>query len=574
MLRFLSLLALLTTQGLAGQRYPSPTARYPVHVEVNVRIPMRDGVKLATDLYFPKGVKGRLPAIMIRTPYNRTVRTEAARMFAGQGYVVAVQDVRGKFDSEGQFTVSANDTNDGSDTLDWIAAQPWSTGKIGTYGCSYVGSIQITLAKVRNPHHTAMIPQAAGGAYRYDDVLEGGAVNLADNAPWFLKWGSKVEPAPELPRVDVRQMLLTLPLVEMLERAGAPRTDYQDFVAHVPGDPWWDKFGYVDKRHRFNTPSLQVCSWYDSVASEAFLLADLMRKNAENSNARDNQFLVIAPTTHCAFDSATEMTVVGKRELGDARFDYSNLYLRWYDYWLKGQKNGVLSMPRIQVYVMGRNQWRSENEWPLARTKFTKYFLHSKGGARGRDGDGVLSITAPIEEPADRFLYDPKSPVPSLGSGAQNQAEIERRSDVLVYTTPPLTAGVEITGPLEVILFVGSSARDTDFTARLVDVYPDGTAYNLQEGILRARYREGFNRKVWMKPGETYPLKIDLHVTSNYFPAGHRIRLQISSSNFPRFDRNLNTGGNNYDEIESVVAENLVYHSKSKASYVMLPVVP
>src|SRR5262245_56423649 len=218
MLRIVIPLTLVTMPVFAEPRYPQPAERYPVRIDVNVRVPMRDGVKLATDLYFPEGIEGKLPAIMIRTPYNRKVRTEAARMFAGQGYVVAVQDVRGKFDSEGHFTVAANDTNDGSDTLDWIAAQPWSTGKIGTYGCSYLGSIQIEMAKVRNPHHTAMIPQAAGGAYRYDDVLEGGAINLADNAPWFLKWGSKVEPAPEPLKVDTKQMLLTLPLIEMLRR--------------------------------------------------------------------------------------------------------------------------------------------------------------------------------------------------------------------------------------------------------------------------------------------------------------------------------------------------------------------
>jgi putative CocE/NonD family hydrolase len=534
---------------------------------------MRDGVGLATDLYFPEGAGDRLPAIMIRTPYNRKVRTEVPRMFAGQGYVVAVQDVRGKFDSEGRFTVSANDTNDGSDTLDWIAAQAWSTGKVGTYGCSYLGEDQIELSKLRNPHHTAMIPQAAGGAYRFADLLEGGAVGLSEAAPWFLKWGSKVEPAPETPKVDLAQMFLTLPLVEMVKKAGAAHTDFEDFVSHTPGDPWWDRFGYVDKRHHFNTPALQICSWYDSVVNEAFLLAKLMRQNGESARASDNQFLVIAPTTHCAFDSVTEHTVVGKRELGDAQFDYYNLYLRWYDHWLKGFDNGMASVPKVQIYVMGANKWRSENEWPLARTRFTKYYLHSGGHANSLEGDGVLSTESPRNEVSDQFRYDPKNPMPTVGEGAQDQSEVERRADVLVYSTPPLTAGLELTGTMELLLFVGSSARDTDFTAKLVDVYPNGTAFNLQDGILRARYREGFNKKVWMKPGEVYPLKIDLHATSNYFPAGHRIRLEVSSSNFPRFDRNLNTGGNNYDESEAVVATNVVCHSRDRSSYIVLPVI-
>jgi hypothetical protein len=283
--------------------------------------------------------------------------------------------------------------------------------------------------------------------------------------------------------------------------------------------------------------------------------------------------VVIAPTTHCAFDTATEHTVVGKRELGDAQFDYYNLYLHWYDRWLKGDENALRSVPKVQIYVMGRNQWRSENEWPLARTQFTKYYLHSSGHANGRDGDGQLNTDHPANEPSDQFQYDPMNPAPTVGAGGQDQSSVESRPDVLVYSTPVLKEGVELTGPIELKLFVGSSARDTDFIAKLVDVYPDGAAFNLQDGILRARYREGFNKKVWMKPGELYPLTIDLHSTSNYFPAGHRIRVEVSSSNFPRFDRNLNTGGNNYDEDKPVVATNVISHAKEQASYIVLPVI-
>jgi putative CocE/NonD family hydrolase len=557
----------------AESKFLGPAPRYSVRVEINVRVPMRDGVKLATDLYFPEGAGGKLPTIMIRTPYDRKARNEVPRMFAGQGYIVAVQDVRGKFQSEGTFTVSANDTRDGSDMLDWIAAQSWSTGKIGTYGCSYLGEDQIELSKVRNPHHTAMIPQAAGGAYRFADLMEGGAMGLAEAAPWFLRWGSKVDPAPQAPKVDIDKMFLTLPLIKMLQQAGVPHTDFEDFATHAPGDPWWDRFGYVDKRHHFNTPALQVCSWYDSVVNEAFLLAKLMRDNGESPQARNNQFVVIAPTTHCAFDSATEHTVVGKRDLGNAQFDYYNLYLRWYDRWLRANDKALQSVPKVQIYVMGLNKWRSENEWPLARTQFTKYYLHSRGHANGRDGNGRLSTENPADEPADQFQYDPKNPVPTVGVGGQDQSSVESRPDVLVYSTPPLTQATELTGPIELKLFVGSSARDTDFTAKLVDVYPDGTAFNLQDGIHRARYRAGFDKKVWMNPGEFYPLTIDLHSTSNYFPPGHRIRLEVSSSNFPRFERNLNTGSNNYDETEPVVASNWVHHSKERASYILLPVV-
>ncbi len=555
-------------------RAAAPAPRYGVRVQVNVRVPMRDGVKLATDLYFPEGAVGKVPAILIRTPYNRKNRTSAARMFAGQGYVVAVQDVRGKFDSEGHFTLSANDTGDGSDTLDWIAAQPWSTGKIGTYGCSYLAEDQLELAKVQNPHHTAMIPQAGGGAYRFADLREGGAVGLAEAAPWFLTWGSKIDPNPANPKVDIERMFLTLPLIDMLKKAGGPPTDFDDFVSHEPMDPWWDHVGYVNAKHHFNTPGLQVCSWYDSVVNETFELMNLMRRNGESESARENQFVVIAPSTHCGWESANEHTLVGKREMGDTRFAYDDLYMRWFDHWLKGADNGVTREPKVRIYVMGANRWREENEWPLKRTKFTKYYLHSDGHANTRGGTGVLSVRAPEGEASDHFRYDPENPVPTNSEGAQDQSAVEQRPDVVVYSTAALDKGIELTGPIQAVLYLSSSAKDTDFTAKLVDVYPDGRAFNIQDGILRARYRDGFDHSVWMKPGESYRLLIDLHSTSNYFPAGHRIRLEISSSNFPRFDRNLNTGGRNYDEARPVVAENEIHHAAGRESYILLPVIP
>ncbi len=495
-------------------------------------------------------------------------------MFAGQGYVVAVQDVRGKFDSEGHFTLSANDTPDGSDTLDWIAAQTWSTGKIGTYGCSYLAEDQLELAKARNPHHTAMIPQAGGGAYRFADLREGGAVGLAEAAPWFLAWGSKLSPNPPAPKVDLDRMFLALPLVDMLKKAGGPPTDFEDFVSHEPMDPWWDHIGYVNAKHHFNTPGLQVCSWYDSVVNETFELFNLMRRHGESEIGRENQFVVIAPSTHCGWQSATEHTVVGKRDMGDARFPYDDLYVRWFDHYLKGADNGVTREPKVRIYVMGVNRWRDENEWPLKRTIFTKYYLHSDGHANTRAGTGSLSVRAPESEPSDRFRYDPESPVPTNSQGAQDQSAIEQRPDVLVYSTPVLEKGTELTGPIQAVLYVSSSAKDTDFTAKLVDVYPDGRAFNLQDGILRVRYREGYDHAVWIKPGEPCRLQIDLHSTSNYFPAGHRIRLEISSSNFPRFDRNLNTAGRNYDEARWVVAENQVHHAAGRESYILLPVIP
>jgi hypothetical protein len=276
--------------------------------------------------------------------------------------------------------------------------------------------------------------------------------------------------------------------------------------------------------------------------------------------------------------------MVGERDMGDARFDYYDLYLRWFEHWLKGVENKVTQRPKLLIYVMGRNQWRLENEWPLARTQFTEFYFHSAGRANSRLGDGTLTEVRPAKEQPDYFTYDPATPVPTTGGalgalrgpaeGPANQASIEMRHDVLVYTTPTLSRGIEVTGPLQAVLYVSSSARDTDFTAKLVDVFPDGSAYNLKEGILRARYREGFLRKVWMAPDGVYKVVVDLDATSNYFPPGHRIRVEISSSNFPRFDRNLNTGGNNFDESKWVTARNGIYHSDKFPSHLELPVIP
>jgi putative CocE/NonD family hydrolase len=262
--------------------------------------------------------------------------------------------------------------------------------------------------------------------------------------------------------------------------------------------------------------------------------------------------------------------------VGNAQFDFYNTYVRWFDFWLKGIENGINKMPKLQIYVMGKNQWRGEQEWPLTKTQFTHYYLRSKGRANSQFGDGTLDTVLPDTEPSDTFTYDPKTPVPTVGlpNGGLDQSEVETRADVLVYSTPVLDRGIEVSGPIKAVLYVSSSARDTDFTAKLVDVYPDGVAYNIHEGILRARYREGFGKKVWMKPGQIYQVKIDMQATSNYFAAGHRIRLEISSSNFPRFTRNLNTGGNNYDETEWKVAQNQIHHRKDYASHLILPIIP
>ncbi len=578
--------------------FPAPPAKYEVRVQKSVMVMMRDGVLLSTDLYFPAGPKERLPVILIRTPYGkqRDWNVAEAQRFAVRGYIVAVQDVRGKYESSGTFTVSAADTNDGTDMIEWLMEQQWSNGKIGTTGCSYSGENQVEMAKARNLHHLAMIPQAATGALQYFASLRGGAFELAASADWFLSNGVKERPrplpgAPKVaefapPKVDWPSLWRSLPLKGMMTRAGMPATDWDDFVSHPERDPWWKTLGYVDETDKFDVPALFVDAWYDYGAGDVFRLADLLHKNSESARASENQFVVISPTTHCRYESATLNTIIGDRNLGDARFDFFGLYLAWFDHWLKGVENGVTNMPHVQYYVMGRNQWRAANQWPLPQTKFTQYYPRSDGHANSRYGDGFLSTDRPALEPPDHYVYDPRSPVPTVGgpdwgealgdlkSGAVDQSDVEMRSDVLVYSTPPLETGIEVTGPLEVVLYASSDTPDTDFTAKLVDVYPDGAAYNIQEGIQRARYREGFGAPVWMKPDEVYEIHINLNATSNYFGPGHRIRLEVSSSDFPRFDRNLNTGGRNFDETSWRVAHNTVHHSGQRVSYILLPVIP
>lgn len=592
-----------------------PAAKYAVRLEKSVMVPMRDGVRLSTDLYFPEGANGPLPVVLFRTPYNKRQWRErdgfgtATWFFAGQGYVVVVQDVRGKFQSEGEYVFAGGDARDGYDTTQWAATQSWSNGKIGAYGCSYLGEVQYQQATLRNPHLTALIPQGAGPMqYRAGGGINGGVLELATMVGWVRANGSKLyyrppagtpdevfratadyyNPDVTLPEYDNRQVLWSLPVIDMLRKAGAPPTDWDDIVSRDFSDPWWDKTDYIKTTDRFDVPALHINSWYDFGVGETLKLFNQMRVNADSALGHDNQFAIISPTTHCRSETTTEHTRIGNRDLGDARFDFFGTYLRWFDYWLKGIATGIQKMPKLQIYVMGKNQWRSENEWPLARTQFTKYYLRSDGRASSRFGTGSLSITAPGQEPPDGYVYDPRSPVPTAGGavctacarstevvdGAVDQSDVESRNDVLVYTSEKLEKGVEITGPMELVLYVSSSAKDTDFVAKLVDVYPDGTAYNLQEGILRARYREGFERKVWMKAGEIYEIRINLHATSNYFAPGHRIRLEVTSSNFPRYERNLNTGGNNYDETEWVIAKNLIHHDAEHSSHVILPVVP
>lgn len=594
---------------------------YAIEIVKSVMIPMRDEVRLSTDLYMPDGATGKLPTILMRDPYDKNVPTSAGHVYrfeflmslVRRGYVVAIQDMRGRFESEGRYKPGRNNRNDGYDTITWLTDQSWSNDKVGTFGCSYTGDTQVVLATTRHPKHVAAAPMASTTGYyshgRPWVSFDGGVFELAQTAGWFSRSGPEVfygppawvdrqewfrSSASKLYRqsagrennIDYFPYISTLPTVDILKKSDSPPTQYENFISNNPDARYFHELEWANEKDEFDTPMLFVDAWYDYGPAEALELWNLAKNNSVSARSRDNQFIIIAPTKHCAFinSDGSEQLTVGERDMGDVRLDYRGILYRWYDHWLKGDDNGITDMPKVQYYLMGKNEWRNSDVWPLANTDYRKFYLHSDGRANSRYGDGSISAVIPGDEPPDHFVYDPASPVPSLGgqacctgtdkgAGSYDQSTNEMRHDILVFTSDVLNEGVDVTGPLEVVLYVGSSAKDTDFTAKLIDVYPDGRALNVQEGALRMRYREGYSENVWMRPGEVYEARLNLHVTANYFAPGHRIRLEVSSSNFPRWDRNLNTGGNNYDETEWVIAKNSLYHSAQYPSHLLLPII-
>ena len=590
-----------TPQVEAEDLYVPPPPLFEVRVEKNIMVPMRDGIQLATDLYFPTELQDqgeKLPVVMIRLPYDKDNYGGAinpAQYFAGHGYAVVVQDMRGKFQSEGHYLVSSADRSDGYDAVEWASTQKWSNGKIGTYGCSYLGENQTQLMAMRHPAHTAAIPQAAGGAigtaggrYGYFGIFEGGTFGLSASFGWFRGNGAKRPGGQLSPPVEISAVLRTLPTIDLMKKYGPPDrdTDWEKFLSEPLAGEWWDQLGYLTDEDRFDTPALHVNSWYDLGANETLQQWRLMQDNAETARGGDHQYVIISPTSHCRSERATEHTVVGEVDFGDARLPYEATYLQWFDYWLKGIQNDILNIPKVQYYLLGKNEWRSSDVWPLSETVFTRFYLHSDGSANTRFGDGILNKIEPRSEPPDRYTYDPADPVPSRGGsvcctgnpedqpGAFDHSDIEDRRDVLVFTSEFVgDEGLEIAGPVSATLYVSSSALDTDFTAKLLDVAPDGSAINIVEGIQRARYRSGYEQPQLLEPAQIYEIAVDLHAVAYWFAPDHQIRLEVSSSNFPRFDRNLNTGGNNYDETNWVVANNMVHHSGPHPSYITLPII-
>ena len=563
---------------------------YAVTIERGVTATMRDGTILRADIYRPK-TDGQFPVLLQRTPYNKSNGTSFGLNAAARGYVVVIQDVRGRFTSDGDWYTFKSEPDDGYDTIEWAAALPYSNGKVGMFGGSYVGATQMLAAIAHPPHLAGICPVVTASNYHENWTYQGGAFEQWFNESWtsglaqdtlsrtVSKNTNALLGAPKLP-------LSSYPLFNFPDPAGVPDTSsslapyFLDWLAHPSYDDYWKRISIEEHFGEITVPALTVAAWYDIFQAGSLQNYIGIKAHGASEAARKGQHLFVTVGGH-----AGSGRKIGEVDFGAAaaEYDENDLTLKWYDYLFKGVQNEFAGKP-VKIFVMGANEWREEDDWPLARAQGTKYFLHSGGNANSLRGNGSLSAVAPRSEPFDHYVYDPANPAPTIGGplccdgwhlppGPRDQRAVEARDDVLIYSTPAMSQDTEVTGPVSLELFATSSAVDTDFEAKLVDVAPDGFAQNLTEGIIRARYRDSREKPALMNPGQVYRFTIDLWSTSNVFRKGHILRLEISSSDFPRFDRNLNTGEDPAFAQRYVSATNAVYHDAEHPSALILPVV-
>lgn len=569
--------------------------RFGYGVERELRLRMPDGVHLAASLYLPHKQDQKLATVLVRVPYGRLEYGEGlntAEYFARRGYAVLVEDLRGSSDSEGELVPYRGGIADGAATLDWIIAQPWSNGRVGTFGCSALGESQYVLARSHHPALKAMIPLGAGGAigtaagrYDYFGLYEGGIFQLASGFGWFVENGAKNPRSPAAAPFDVASAVRGLPVASLVQRQRPSPNGYDDFMRMSLVDPAWHELGYVDDGDRLTMPSFEITTWGDQTVGDTLALDPQLRQPV-NGVAAPERHLVVAPGTHCHAQETGESGRYGDIAVPHADAPYYEWYERWFDHWLRDRGNGLADLPPIRFYMIGEGRWLDAASWPPPRAKTQRWYLDGGGHANGAQGDGLLAPSAPTQSAHDEFTYDPNAPVPSRGgpvcctgnpadrAGPVDQKDVESRPDVLVYTSRALDAPLRIAGPLRATLRFQSSAVDTDVVARLTDVWPDGHATNIQEGALRARYRTGYATPTPLVPGEAVTLVVDMRSIGYTLPAGHRLRLDVTSSSFPRLERNLNTGGDNAHETRMVVARNRVLHGADAASYVDLPLLP
>lgn len=563
-----------------------PAEHYSVTLDRGVPVKMRDGVTLRADIYRPNA-EGRFPVLLERTPYDKGGAVEYGLKAAASGYVVIVQDVRGRYTSEGEWYPFKHESPDGYDTVEWAALLPYANGKVGMFGGSYVGATQMLAAIAAPPHLVGIFPVVTASNYHDGWTYQSGAFEQWFNESWTSELAQDTlgrrarDSTNALPWV-MRLPLEEYPLLRLGVRPGlgslAPY--FLDWLKHPDDDDYWKTLSVEAQFDKIQVPAYHVGAWYDIFLGGTLHNFVGLRARGGSDAARHGQRLLIMIGGHAG----------GGRKIGEVDFgpqaslDLDEIMLRWYDHILKGIDNGVEKEKPVRMFVMGENTWRQEDDWPLERARSTRYHLHSAGHASSLTGDGTLSRESPEDETPDSFVYDPADPVPTVGGplccdsehlmpGPRDQRAAEGRADVLVFTTSPFQQDFEVTGPTSLELYASSSAVDTDFTGKLVDVAPDGFARNLTEGVLRARYRNSQEKPELMNPGEIYKLTVDLWATSNVFLAGHRMRLEISSSNFPRFDRNLNTGESPESGMRFVKATNTIFHDRKHPSALILPVV-
>ncbi len=574
---------------------------FKVVVEKNQRMLTRDGVALIADVYRPDA-PGKFPVLVVRTPYDKDAGMALTEKdyFPPRGYVVVVQDTRGRYSSEGQFHPFIHEAFDGYDAIEWAAGLPWSNAMVGTVGQSYLALVQYFAATQQPPHLRAACPVSGPVTYFENFAYRRGVFELGWVLAYFLFMArdtlmrkglyDRERPVldgyishPDIPMAPLtREAYRHLPLRDWGERLknGAPY--FADYLRHWTYGPYWAQTDLRPRCHRINSPMLHVGSWYDVFQYDTLAMYTGFRERAMTEEARCAQKLLMGPWAHLMPYSVPTTKGTGDIDFGpEAAIELHAVQLRWFDHFLKGAGNGVLDEPPVRLFVMGDNRWRDENEWPLARTRYTNFFLHSGGHGNSLRGDGTLSLTSPGEEPVDRYAYDPQNPVPTRGgsvlglrAGVFDQSQIEQRDDVLVYTGEALNSDIELTGPISLRLFAASSTPDTDFTAKLIDVHPNDYAQNVAEGIVRARFRESLSTPSPIEPGRVYEYSVDLWATSHVFKPGHRIRLEVSSSNFPRYDRNPNTGHDFGADAELRVAHQTILHDSRYPSHLILPVIP
>jgi hypothetical protein len=574
----------------AAVRFPADVPpRNDVRLDNRVPVRMRDGVTLYADVYRP-ATEGRYPVIVSRTPYS-TERFpsayDAAVYFSQRGYVYVFQDIRGRHESEGRWEPFFDDEKDGYDTIEWAAKQPWSNGKVAMQGGSYLGQNQWRAAQAAPPSLVTIFPMVSSTSLYHDWITLNGGWRLSFNFGWGpVRQESRImqNPGPHtvngLRAIHYDHVQFHLPLNTMQQQVGRHARFYDDWLAHPDYDAYWKPLNAEELFEKITVPVHTLGGWFD-IFSQGTLRGYVgMSQKGGSEQARRLSHIVIGPWGHGPSQK------FGALDFGPAaNVDANPLQLRWYDYFLKGIDNGLAQEPPVKLFVMGRNQWVYEREYPLARTQYRPLYLASGGSANGSRGDGRLTWDKPsAPSTPDRYRYDPDDPVPSLGgnnccgtptpAGPMDQRPIEGRRDVLLYTSDVLQEELEATGPVKVVLYASSDAVDTDFVAKLVDVFPDGSSYNMAEGILRARYRDSLSKPTPLVPGQAYRMEIDLVGTSVAFQEGHRIRVHVTSSHFPQFDRNPNTGAAFGTTDQVKVAQQTVYHDAERPSHVLLPVIP